>query len=166
MQIIDVTKAGRAQDEEPRLFTCICRRFATSRAEASGVSMWDFRHMPVGGMHRHTCIHTFMKTPQVFVYACKSVDVGFNARDPAGRARGAWGVSQHAQMERWAVPRYGIGGALQGKWYKEHARKDAQYVVLAHDVAGGVWACELVIGCLCVHACVMMSLGCMSQPQT
>ena len=135
------------------------------RAEACAVSMWDFMHMPAGGMHLHTCVHTCMNTPQVFVHACKSVDVGFNARDPAGRARGAWGVSQHAHMERLTVPRYGIGGARQGKLYKEHARNDAQYVVLAHDVAGRVWACELVIGCLCVHACVMMSLGCMSQPQ-
>ena len=99
------------------------------------------------------------------MHACKSVDVGFNARDPAGRARGAWGVSQHADMEQWTVPIDGIGGARQGKLNKEHARNDAQYVVLAHDVAGRVWACELVIGRLCVHAYVMMSLGCMSQPQ-
>ena len=84
------------------------------RAEACAVSMWEFMHMPAGGMHLHTCIHTFMNTPQVFVHACKSVDVGFNARDPAGRARGAWGVSQHARMERWAVQRYGIGGAAKG----------------------------------------------------
>jgi hypothetical protein len=68
-----------------------------------------------------------MKTPHVFMYACKSVDVGFNARDPAGRARGAWGVSQHADVERRTVPRYGIGGARQGKLYKEHARNEAQY---------------------------------------
>ena len=108
------------------------------RAEACAVSMWDFMHMPAGGMHLHTCIHTFMKTPQVFVHACKSVDVGFNARDPAGRARGAWGVSQHAHMERWTVQRYGIGGARKGTWYKEHARNYTQHVVVAREVAGGV----------------------------
>ena len=70
-------------------------------------------------------------------------------------------------MPTWSsgLPIDGVGGARQGKLNNEHARNDAQYVVLAHDVAGRVWACELVIGCLCVHACVMMSLGCMSQPQ-
>ena len=66
------------------------------------------------------------------------IDVGFNACDPAGRARGAWGVSQHAQMERRTVQRYGIRGARKGTWYKEHARNYTQRVVVAREVAGGV----------------------------
>ena len=47
--------------------------------------------------------------------------LAFNACDPAGRDRGAWGVSQHAHMERWTVQRYGIVGTA-----KEHGTTSMQ----------------------------------------
>ena len=79
------------------------------------------------------------------------IDVGFNACDPAGRARGAWGVSQHAHMERWTVQRYGIVGTA-----KEHGTKSMQGTIQACCRCRrccrwciGVGTCDFVFECAC-----------------